>query len=56
MKNKKFYFSLFLSAFLLLMSAWSCDDVSEYDPCRSDSWTLYRNEYEDTIIVVDPYK
>lgn len=57
MKNKKFFiFIFFFMFFIFVVSVKSWDDVEYIDPCKSDSWVLYENEYKDTIIITDPYK
>lgn len=50
---------IFILFFISVVKLCLCE-VSYYsennNPCDpTDSWALYRNQYEDTIIVTDPY-
>jgi hypothetical protein len=56
MKIKNFFIFIFFFLFLVFVVSANSWEVIEYDPCRSDSWVLYENEYKDTIIVHDPYQ
>ena len=54
-----FIFILFFYFFIFGVQKLFCEDDYYYttnNPCDpSDSWVLYRNNYEDTIIVTNPY-